>query len=66
MKRLPFLLAPLLLAACAPQETGPAAAVPAAATDWHGVATDFDRERMRKWRTAWVPEIGRASCRERV
>jgi hypothetical protein len=60
MKRLPFLLAPLLIAACAPQETGPAAAVPAAATDWHAVATGVDRERMRKWRTAWVRALTQA------
>jgi hypothetical protein len=60
MKRFPFLLAPLIAAACAPQETGPAAAVPAAATDWHSVATDFDRDRMRKWRGAWVKALAQA------
>jgi hypothetical protein len=48
------------LAACAPQETGPAAAVPAAATDWHAVATGFDRVRMRKWRSAWVRALAQA------
>lgn len=55
----PWLLASLALAACAPQQTGPAAAVPATAS-WRGVATDFDRERMRKWRTAWVRAVSEA------
>lgn len=59
MIRFPLTLAPLLLAACAPDETGPAAAVPAAA-NWREVATDYDRERARKWRTAWVRAIARA------
>jgi hypothetical protein len=60
MKRLlPFLLAPLFLAACASDETGPAAAVPAVA-GWRDVATDFDLERVRKWRTAWVRAIAKA------
>jgi hypothetical protein len=59
MKRLPLLLAPLLLPACASDGAGPAAAVPAAAS-WRAVATDFDRERMRKWRTAWVKAVTQA------
>jgi hypothetical protein len=61
MKRLPLplLLAPLLLAGCATGEAGPAATVPAAA-GWRDVATDFDRERVRKWRTAWVRALADA------
>jgi Domain of unknown function (DUF4893) len=60
MKRiLPLLLAPLLLPACAKDEAGPAAAVPAIA-GWRDVATDSDLERARKWRTAWVRSIAKA------
>jgi len=60
MKRLALLLAPLLLLpACASNETGPAAAVPAAA-GWRAIATDFDLERARKWRTAWVRAVAKA------
>jgi hypothetical protein len=54
------LAAPLLLAACGPQQTGPAAAVPAAATSWRATATEQDRERARKWRTAWVKALAQA------
>jgi hypothetical protein len=54
-----WILAALALAACTPQATGPAAAVPAAAS-WREIATDFDRERMRKWRTAWVRAVAQA------
>jgi hypothetical protein len=61
MKRLLLLLAPLLLPACATDETGPAAAVPAAAAaGWRAIATDYDLERARKWRTAWVRAIAKA------
>jgi len=59
MKRFVLLLAPLLLPACTTDGTGPAAAVPAAAS-WRSVATDFDRERARKWRTAWVRALAKA------
>jgi prolyl-tRNA editing enzyme YbaK/EbsC (Cys-tRNA(Pro) deacylase) len=60
MKRsLPLLLVPLLLTACAGDGVGPAAAVPAAA-GWRSVATGFDRERARKWRSAWVRALARA------
>ena len=59
MKRFLLLLAPLVLPACTSDETGPAAAVPAAAS-WRAVATDFDRERARKWRTAWVRALAQA------
>jgi hypothetical protein len=60
MKRLlPLLLAPFLLPACGPQETGPAAAVPAVAS-WRAIANKFDRERMRKWRSAWVKAVAQA------
>jgi hypothetical protein len=59
MKRLPVLLAPLLLSACASSEAGPAAAVPATA-GWREIATDHDRERVRKWRTAWVRALAAA------
>ncbi|HEX8467672.1 MAG TPA: DUF4893 domain-containing protein [Allosphingosinicella sp.] len=56
---LALLLAPLLLTACASDEAGPAAAVPAVA-GWRTIATDFDLERVRKWRTAWVRSIAKA------
>jgi hypothetical protein len=59
MTRRYLLLAPLLLAACTSDGSGPAAAVPAAAS-WRAVATDFDRERARKWRTAWVRAVAGA------
>jgi hypothetical protein len=58
MKRFLALFA-LALPACASGKTGPGATVPAAA-GWRSVATDFDRERVRKWRTAWVKAIGQA------
>ncbi|HET9639965.1 MAG TPA: DUF4893 domain-containing protein [Allosphingosinicella sp.] len=63
MKRLlPLLIAPLLLLqACATDETGPAAAVPAAAS-WRSIATGFDLERARKWRTAWVRAVAKAQA----
>jgi len=59
MKRLPLLLAPFLLAACASEQTGPSGVVPAAES-WRGIATRFDRDRMRKWRTAWVRALAKA------
>lgn len=60
MKRLLPLLAPLLiLPACTTGEEGPAAAVPAAA-GWRAIATNFDLERARKWRTAWVRAVAKA------
>ncbi|MET1111214.1 MAG: DUF4893 domain-containing protein [Allosphingosinicella sp.] len=60
MKRLLPFLAPLLsLPACAANEAGPAAAVPAAA-GWREVATDHDLDRARKWRTAWVRAVAKA------
>ncbi|HEX8380121.1 MAG TPA: DUF4893 domain-containing protein [Allosphingosinicella sp.] len=60
MKRfLALLAAPLLLPACATAGTGPAAAVPAVAA-WRTIATDADRERVRKWRTAWVRALAEA------
>jgi hypothetical protein len=59
MTRLPLLILPFLLAACTADETGPAAAVPAAAS-WRAIATDFDRERARKWRTAFVRALAKA------
>jgi hypothetical protein len=59
MKRL-FLPVPLLLAACTSETAGPAAALPAAATGWRAIATDYDRERARKWRTAWVRALAEA------
>jgi hypothetical protein len=62
MKRLlPFLLAPLTLPACAADEIGPGAVVPAEA-GWRSVATDSDLERARKWRTAWVRAIAKAGA----
>jgi hypothetical protein len=54
-------LAPLPLLACTNGETGPAAAVPAVAS-WRSAATEFDRERMRKWRTAWVKAVAQAQA----
>jgi Domain of unknown function (DUF4893) len=62
MKRLLALLAPLLLAACASEQTGPSGVVPAAES-WRGVATRFDRERIHKWRTAWVRALDQARAR---
>jgi hypothetical protein len=60
MTRRSLLLLSLLLAACASETTGPAAALPAAASRWRSVATDYDRERARKWRTAWVRAVAKA------
>ena len=61
MKRCSLLLAPLLLAAaCTTDGSGPAGAVPAVAEGWRAVATDHDRERARKWRTAWVRALAEA------
>jgi hypothetical protein len=62
MKRfLTLLAAPLLLPACATAAPGPATAVPAVA-GWRTVATDADRERVRKWRTAWVRALAEAKA----
>jgi hypothetical protein len=55
---LPLLLVPLV--ACTGETAGPAAALPATATGWRAIATDYDRERARKWRTAWVRALGEA------
>ena len=60
MKRLALLLLPPLIAACTTDGSGPAAAVPAAAEGWRAVATGHDRERARKWRTAWVRALAEA------
>lgn len=60
MKRLLLsLLAMPLLPACAAGDSGPGAAVPAVA-GWRSVATDFDRERARKWRSGWVRAVAGA------
>ena len=59
MTRPALLIVPLLLAACTTDSAGPAATVPAAAS-WRTIATDHDRERARKWRTAWVRAIAKA------
>lgn len=59
MKRFLLPLAALVLPSCASGETGPAAAVPLASS-WRSVATDHDRERVRKWRTAWVRALEEA------
>ena len=61
MKRFLPLLVLLFLPGCASDGTGPAAAVPAAAS-WRAVATDFDLERARKWRTAWVRALAKAQA----
>ena len=60
MKFSALLLASLALAACTTDGSGPAAAVPAAAEGWRSVATAHDRERARKWRTAWVRALAEA------
>lgn len=60
MTRPSLLLLPLLLIACTTETAGPAAALPASATGWRTIATDYDRERARKWRTAWVRALGKA------
>lgn len=59
MKAPALLLAPFVLAACVGETRGPAAAVPAAAS-WRAIATEYDRERMHGWRTAWVRALSRA------
>jgi hypothetical protein len=53
------LVALVLLAACTPQRTGPAAAVPQEAA-WRSIATEHDRERIREWRTAWMKALKQA------
>jgi hypothetical protein len=55
---LPALLI-LSCAACAADETGPAAAVPAV-PNWRNAATSSDRERLRGWRTAWTRALDAA------
>ncbi|HEX2762408.1 MAG TPA: DUF4893 domain-containing protein [Allosphingosinicella sp.] len=54
----------ILLAACVGETQGPAAAVPptAAASNWRDVATEPDRERVRKWRNAWVKALEQAKA----
>ena len=56
-----FLLAPLLLAACAQGHVGPGAAVPGAAP-WRSVATQHDRERLQEWRQAWTQALSAAEA----
>jgi hypothetical protein len=46
-------------AACASNETGPAAVVPAV-PDWRSAATSSDRDRLRGWRTAWTRALDAA------
>ncbi|MEA3054153.1 MAG: hypothetical protein QOG72_3056 [Sphingomonadales bacterium] len=59
MKVRALLLASLALAACTSTGSGPAAAVPSVA-GWRSIATNPDKERMRKWRTAWVRALEQA------
>lgn len=58
------LLLALLAAGCVGETQGPAAAVPATAavSTWRDVATDADRERVRKWRNAWVKALEQAKA----
>lgn len=52
----------LLAAGCVGETQGPVAAVPptSAALGWRDVGTDADRERVRKWRNAWVKALEQA------
>jgi hypothetical protein len=59
VKRLLPALLILSCVACASNETGPAAVVPAV-PDWHNAATSSDRERLRGWRTAWTRALDAA------
>jgi hypothetical protein len=52
----------LLLSACAQVKTGPEAAVPAATPDWHRIATEADRARLRKWRNTWIAAVKEAKA----
>ena len=48
----------LALAGCGARGgEAPQAASVAAPPDWRSIATNFDRERLRGWRTAWVEAI---------
>lgn len=52
------LLAIAALAGCQRGEVAPRAATPPA--DWRAVATDHDRDRLRRWRTAWMEGLAAA------
>ena len=52
-----LLAAALLLASCSADE--PIAPLPGTA-GWRGVATEDDRERVRRWRDAWVEALAQA------
>jgi hypothetical protein len=35
---------------------------PAAAPEWRSIATPYDRERVRQWRSVWVEALGKAQA----
>lgn len=55
------LILPVLIgvAACAPNGSATAGAVPQVQS-WRSIATSTDRERLREWRTAWVRGLAKA------
>jgi hypothetical protein len=55
------------LAGCGRGDRPPAEATrPPVAADWRAVATQQDRERLRKWRDAWVDALGQVRAAGRM
>lgn len=50
------------LAGCGTHRGAPKAAAPAAAPDWHDIATASDRGRLRNWRSAFVAGLRKAAA----
>ncbi|ONF96887.1 DUF4893 domain-containing protein [Sphingomonas jeddahensis] len=54
------LMAAAMLASCGGGREAPAPERGVANSDWRRVATAADRNRLRRWRTAWLDAVGRA------
>lgn len=54
--------AALALAGCASGGNDGPRMAEAAPPDWRAIATEHDRERLRKWRTAWVEAIRKVNA----
>lgn len=53
-------MAAAMLAGCGGRRETPAPERVAANSDWRRVATAADRDRLRRWRTAWLDAVARA------
>ncbi|UIJ46791.1 DUF4893 domain-containing protein [Sphingomonas cannabina] len=60
MRSLPALLACSLLAACAGKAEKVCTTAEPVHANWRAVATDPDRDRLRRWRDAWIEALDKA------